>query len=490
LVDILLDASASGVHRLEREGLSLTHPAQFLLVGTMNPEEGDLRPQLLDRFGLAVDVADLTDAPERAEAVRRRLAFEADCERFATEWQTADAEIAGRIERARRLLPEVRVPEPLVHAVSERCLAAGVEGLRADLTVCMAASAWAAYQGRTAVEANDMDAVAELALAHRQKQPPDPPPSGGRRPQNGEREAHPPVKKNGMSEQAPVPGASKASLTRDDIGGFFTAPRPPTVDSTKSDLSGRQRAGAGTSRGPIAGPTDQRATRSIAWAATLRSTGLRPGGANCVDRLHVEADDLCFWRRREPAGCLRLFVVDTSGSMAAWRRMRQTKAGIMALLLQAYRRRDRVALLAFRGTETELVLPPTRGLAKARQALVELPTGGPTPLAHGLAAARQFIVTRKPRQQRLPVWTVIFTDGRTNVPLRTSDPWKDALNQAQALASCADTCVVVDTETGWPRFGKARELAAVLTARCVGLEDLLGRPLANGRVELDRAKAS
>jgi magnesium chelatase subunit D len=491
LVDILLDASASGVHRLEREGLSLTHPAQFLLVGTMNPEEGDLRPQLLDRFGLAVDVADLVDSMERAEAVRRRLAFGAEPERFATEWQTAAAEIAGRIERARRLLPEVRVPEPLLHAVSERCLAAGVEGLRADLTVCMAACAWAAYQGRTAVEANDVDAVAELALAHRRKQPPDPPPpSGGRRPQNGEREAHPPVKKNGMSEQAPAADASKASLTRDDIGGLFTAPLQPTVDSTNSDLSGRQRDGAGTSRGPIARPTDKRATRSIAWAATLQSTGLRLGGTKCADRLHVEADDLCFWRRREPAGCLLLFVVDTSGSMAAWRRMRQTKAGIMALLLQAYQRRDRVALLSFRGTGVELILSPSRGLAKARQALVELPTGGATPLAQGLAAAQQFIVRHKRRQPRLPIWTVIFTDGRTNVPLRTSDPWQDALIQAHALGACASSCVVVDTETGWPRFSKARELAAALTARCVRLEDLLGRPRASGRVRPDCAKAS
>jgi magnesium chelatase subunit D len=298
-----------------------------------------------------------------------------------------------------------------------------------------------------------------------------------------------------------------ATLMRDAIAGLFAARLQPAVKSAKSDLPGRWPHGAGTNRGRIAQP-GVLATGSIAWAATLRSAGLRaaspplvelhvapladepPAALDGAHRLQIEAGDLHFWKRRAPAGCLLFFVVDTSGSMAAWRRMSETKAGIMALLLQAYQRRDRVALLAFRGTGAELVVPPAPGLAKARQALAELPTGGATPLAHGLAAARQFIVTQKRRQPRLPIWTVIFTDGRTNVPLRTSDPWQDALVQAQALAACVDTCVVVDTETGWTRFGKARELAAALAARCVGLEDVLGNPLASGRVEPGRAKAS
>jgi magnesium chelatase subunit D len=178
LVDVLLDASASGVHRLEREGLSLTHPARFLLIGTMNPEEGELRPQLLDRFGLAVDVTDLTDPALRAEAVRRRLAFESDPEAFAARWQADNAELARRIVAAQRLLPEVQIADEVLHTLSERCVAAGVEGLRADLTLCQAARAWAAFEGRTSVQPADLDAVAELALAHRRRTPPD---SGGGR---------------------------------------------------------------------------------------------------------------------------------------------------------------------------------------------------------------------------------------------------------------------------------------------------------------------
>src|SRR5262245_49618101 len=162
LVDVLLDAAASGIHRVEREGLSLSHAARFLLVGTMNPEEGELRPQLLDRFGLAVDVTDLADAEVRAEAVRRRLAYEADPEAFRAAWQAAEAAEAERITRARQLLAAVRVPEAVLRAISQRCLAEGVEGLRADLTLCKAACARAAYRGRTEVEPADVDAVAEF----------------------------------------------------------------------------------------------------------------------------------------------------------------------------------------------------------------------------------------------------------------------------------------------------------------------------------------
>jgi magnesium chelatase subunit D len=174
-----------------------------------------------------------------------------------------------------------------------------------------------------------------------------------------------------------------------------------------------------------------------------------------------------------------LFVLDTSGSMAAWRRMRQTKAAVLALLRQAYQRRDRLALLAFHGAGAELVLPPVRGLAAAGRAVEELPTGGATPLAHGLRAARHFILRERRRRPRQPIWTVLLTDGRANCAL-TADPWGDALAQARALAACETDCLIVDTETGWPRFGRAGELAHVLGAPCVALEDVLGRRLATG----------
>jgi magnesium chelatase subunit D len=172
-----------------------------------------------------------------------------------------------------------------------------------------------------------------------------------------------------------------------------------------------------------------------------------------------------------------LFVIDASGSMAAWQRMRQTKAAVLSLLVQAYQRRDRVALLAFRGRGAELVLPPSRGLRTARHALEDLPVGGATPLAHGLDAACRLLRGQQRRQPRQPTWTVVLTDGRTNVPLANGDPWQDALCRAAVLASCGGERLVVDTEVGWPRFGRARQLAEALAAPCLSVEEVLGRPL-------------
>jgi magnesium chelatase subunit D len=218
----------------------------------------------------------------------------------------------------------------------------------------------------------------------------------------------------------------------------------------------------------------------LAWAATLRAAApyqAERGRLSLDARVRLRAADLRTWPRRGPVGCLLLFVIDASGSMAAWQRMRQTKAAVGALLHRAYQRRDRMAFVTFRGGGAELALPPGRGLRVARQALAELAVGGTTPLAHGLAAARRFVRARQRRQPRQPIWTVLLTDGRANVAAHSGDPWQDALAEAAALAACATECLVVDTEIGWPRWGRAKELARALGARCLGVEDVLGRPL-------------
>ncbi|WP_327587257.1 putative cobaltochelatase [Nonomuraea sp. NBC_00507] len=172
LVDLLLDAAALGTCYVERESVSVRHEARFLLVGTMNPEEGELRPQLLDRFGLTVEVRASRDPQERAEVIRRRLAFDADPESFAGRWRPAESELAGRIARARVRLPEVRLPDARLRQISTVCAAFEVDGLRADLVTANAAIAHAAWHGRDRVTTEDVRAAARLALPHRRRRDP------------------------------------------------------------------------------------------------------------------------------------------------------------------------------------------------------------------------------------------------------------------------------------------------------------------------------
>jgi magnesium chelatase subunit D len=485
LVDLLLDAAASGVHRVEREGLSLQHPARFLLVGTMNPEEGELRPQLLDRFGLMVDVADLADAAERAEVVRRRLAFEAAPDAFMARWKEADAAEAARVVRARELLNEVQIPDDLLAEVAQRCQAAHVEGLRADLTLCRAAAAWAAYQGRRQVEVADLDAVAELALAHRRKAPPEPPPDrppfrrpGDSRPQSSSA--------NGKNTPAP---ATEQTLRSE---GSYTVQARPTQPPGASPLSGRSGQGPSSrsrSGGPVLAWTSRQ--QRIDWAATLRQAARQRTG----QLLPLRVDDLRAYPRHGPVGRLIVLLLDASGSMAAWQRMRTTKAAVIALLRQAYQTRDQVSIVTFGGPRgagfqpartsdrleayptgnARLLLPPTRRPDRAIAALEALPVGGATPLAHGLDLVRRLVRAQRRKQPRLPAWVVVLTDGRANVPFGHSSAgaWPDALVQARALASNGVEALVVDTDTAWPHLGKAAELAAALGAACRPLNDIL-----------------
>jgi len=195
LVDLLLDVAASGTNLIERDGISHRHPARFVLIGTMNPEEGELRPQLLDRFGLNVALSGHTAPLERGQIIRRRLDFDSDPEAFCAQWETSQVALRERCQQGRRLLNEIALDDQALAQITERCFAAGVDGLRADLVWLRAARAHAAWRGATAIEAGDIDAVAEFALRHRRRQAPPP-----------------------ASEPQPAPSASAAQSPNADSG--------------------------------------------------------------------------------------------------------------------------------------------------------------------------------------------------------------------------------------------------------------------------------
>jgi magnesium chelatase subunit I len=172
VVDILLDAAAMGVNNIEREGISFSHPARFTLVGTMNPEEGELRPQLLDRFGLCVNIKGIPSIEDRVAIMEQRIAFDENPEKFCAKWQEKSAELVAKIMRAREIYNQIEIDQKLLYEIASSCLEVGVDGHRGDIVILKTAKSLAAYHGRTKVESADISEAIELALPHRIRRQP------------------------------------------------------------------------------------------------------------------------------------------------------------------------------------------------------------------------------------------------------------------------------------------------------------------------------
>jgi len=512
LVDLLLDAAAMGRAHVERDGVSVSHAASFLLVGTMNPEEGELRPQLLDRFGLTVEVRASRDVDTRVEVVRRRMTFESDPAGFAATFADAEAETARRIADARARLASVVLPDAELRRIAAVCASFDVDGMRADLVIARAATAHAAWRGADAVAKEDVRAAARLALPHRRRRDPfdepgmdeqaldealdgadeepdpgspDPDGPGGGAPEPDADAA--PDGANAASGKSDLPnaafGRSPADARPAGDGPGHAAPPPSTpfrarrleVPGIGEGASGR-RSRARTDTGRIVRPTHgaPRRAAELHLPATVAAAAPHQGirgraGAGLV----VERADLRRAEREGREGNLVLFAVDASGSMAARRRMAAVSGAVLSLLRDAYQRRDKVGLLTFRGTGAEVVLPPTSSVPTAQARLSALRTGGRTPLADGLLRARRLLAAERLRDPRRRALLVVLTDGRATVAARPgNDPVQDACRAAGLLAADGIATVVVDCEAGPVRLGLAARVAAAAGAPLVALADL------------------
>jgi len=433
LVDVLLDAAASGVHRVERDGISSEHPARFVLVGSMNPEEGELRPQLLDRFGLTAEVRAPSDPTLRAEVVRRRLAFES-----GAPVGPGDAGLAARLRVAR----PAALPDEVIDFAARLALSVGAEGLRADLVLCRAAAALAGWDGRPRATAEDVERVAPLVLVHRRRRRPFDPPS------------LPPEDLQQALEQARTadPGIDEAT-------GEWVLPDGAAPVGIGLQAAARPRTGPQV-RGPVVSArAPQGEPRAVAVAATVRATALNGGITQVMEPV-----------RRRPATQAVILTVDTSGSMGSRERVEAAAGAVLGLLADAYRSRHRVALITFRGEGPEVVLAPTASVEVARARLDGLPTGGATPLAEGITTALD-IARRATLHGDDPV-LVLLTDGRATAGTGALDR---GLAAAAAVADAGVRAVVLDAEDGPARMGLAARLAAAMHAPCVPLHDVSAR---------------
>jgi magnesium chelatase subunit D len=513
LVDLLLDAAAMGRSTVEREGVSVAHAARLILIGTMNPEEGELRPQLLDRFGLTVEIAAPRDPELRAEVIRRRMAFDRDPAAFVADYAVSEGELRLRIITARSLLPSVRLDDRQLATIARVCAAFEVDGMRADIVTARAAAAHAAWQGRREITKSDIRAAARLALPHRRRRnpfdapgldedlldrlldeepEPDPRPPDGQPPNGPSTDSSP----NGMR---PEP-AEGPSISREIDGRSLEPANGPSTSSERkeSDPGSQDRmfsAGAAYHTRLFTAPgigIGEAGRRSRALTSVGRTVGAIPTnrdhgrlhltatiraaaphqparGRVVAEHLRLAVPDLRLAVTEGRESNLVLLVVDASGSMAARRRMEAVKAAALSLLLDAYQRRDKIGLITFRGATATLALPPTSSVDTAARRLQELPTGGRTPLAEGLLCAAETLRLERIRDSRRRPLLVLVTDGRaTHGP----DPVGRSRWVADRLRRTGVASLVIDCESGRMSLGLAQTLSLHLGAQYLTVDEV------------------
>ncbi|MCX4746129.1 putative cobaltochelatase [Kitasatospora sp. NBC_01287] len=534
VVDLLLDAAAMGRSYVEREGVSVRHAARFLLVGTMNPEEGELRPQLLDRFGLTVEIAATRDPAERAEVVRRRLAYDADPAGFAASYAAEERALAGRITTARALLPSVVLGDPALRQITAVCAAFEVDGLRADIVMARTAVALAAWDGRTAVVEEDVRRAARLALPHRRRRNPFDAPGLDEEQLDRTLDEHaeqPEPPEDGGPEGGPEGGQDDDPDGGGDGGGGGNgggAPEPsepagpgapdatagaPASDAPASDAP----AETAPPRLPGPGGAPARESAPVAAGEAYRTRLFKvPGTGQGTQgrRSPAETDGGHTIRSRAPRGRLTRLHLAATLQAAAPHQVARGRAG-RALLLRGEDLREQVR----RGRESNLVLfvVDASGSMAARQRMTAVKgavlsllmdayqrrdkigmitfrgTGAelalPPTSSVEVGAAR---LERLPTGGRTPLAAGLLRAHEVLRLERLRDPLRrpllvlvtdgratggrtalaEAERAAGLLAAQGTAAVVLDCESGPVRLGLARTLAAHLHATSVTLDDL------------------
>lgn len=433
LGDSLLDVAAGGVMFMEREGFSTSQECRFLLLGSMNPEEGGLRPQLLDRFALVVDVQASVEPEQRRCIVERRLRFEADPKTFLIEWKSEQQQLQTRLREARAAAQEVICPPEILDWISRTVCEHNARSLRADLALVRAGIACAALDASMIVARQHVEEVLPLVLGHRAK--PMPPPSGGRPSTN-------------VSSRDPGDTTDQEQTMGERI--FVSRP----VEAPRL-LKTQHNATAANARGAVIGSRRNEDPVELDGRGSVIRAVAQTGSP--IPRI----EDLQEKLREAQCGTRFLFVVDSSGSHGVKDRMRLVKGAVAGLLKASSRRHEEICVVAFRGTSADVVMEPTRDSEFAIQALEYLPTGGRTPLASGLELALQYVTPF--------TVMVILTDGRANVPSRSADAWADALIAAESIRCPA---LVVNTEDKIGATGRPVALAEAMRATHIRLEDL------------------
>ncbi len=485
LLAAILQVHETHENKIEREGLSYSHPTDFMLVGTMNPQEGTLSDALLDRFGMFVNAQAETDPAKRQEIVRRVLAYEKDRIAFVQRYAEETEKLRKKVITAQAIIPQMEVPAPMLQLAAVYSENAWLAGHRGDIILLEATKAVAALAGRNFLIPDDMERAAYFVLPHRNDDSAEMPP------QNDARELPPPPSNlpedndfdtnDDDSHEADTPPNPQMPLppeTWEDINKAFSALQlqvTMNVDRFKRKGSGkRQRTKTDLKQGryiravPMAHEvTDLALDATIRAAAPYQKQREKHGLA-----IALEKDDLRQKVREKRTGTVFLFCVDASGSMGAKHRMGAVKGAIYGLLQEAYQKRDRIGLITFRRNTAELLLPVTRSIDLAQKALKELPTGGKTPLAAALEMSLAVLAQLKFQDPEVRPVFLLVTDGRATSSLSGGNPVDEAIELGEKLRRTGAAMVVIDTETDFISMGIAKKLSSSMGATYYHVKDL------------------
>ena len=437
VADVLLDAAAMGVNIVEREGVSVAHPSKFILVGTMNPEEGEIRPQLLDRFGLQVSVAGIEDVEQRMQIAKIAEAFDLDPEGFAKEWQQEQVDMKQKISRARQLLSQVSMSDDFLRLIASTCIDLGVKTYRAEIVITRTAKTIAAFDGRTEVNQEDVKKAMELALAHRMRSRPFEPPtlnkerlekSMSQKQHEHQHQDQKPEQQKKNEQQPQEPSEQKDTDQKQaakpqerifEIGTpidvrAITMPRKRDRIARRKTSGRRMNTLALRNRGRYLRQKMPQEGKDIAIDATIRAAAPYQRIRSGPNAIIVKGEDIREKERVGKTSAVVLFVVDASGSMGANQRMESAKGAVLSLLMDSYQKRDKIGMIAFKGKEAEIILPPCTSVDLALGRLRELPTGGKTPLSAGLSRGLQLLQGELRKDEESKLMMVLISDGRAN----------------------------------------------------------------------------
>jgi len=511
VADVILDSAAMSINVVEREGVSVSHPSKFILVGTMNPEEGELRPQLLDRFGLQASVESIDDAEKRVEIVKLVESFEINLDKFKERFGEKQKELRARIEQAKQIVSEVEISDDLLKLTADTCIKLGVRTHRAEIVIVRTAKTIAAFDGRNNVTLEDIKEAMELALPHRMRRKPFEPPSldteklddmmsDTKKQHENEKEANKQQQRK-EHEHKHTPTNPKSEDANDNDTGKEKEPQKESVfdigDPIDTKVVRQKQKKDRTYRRKVSGrriPTlslrnngkyvrhgfPKGEIKDVALDATIRAAApyQKERRADSDLAVVVKTHDIREKIRVGKVSTATMFVVDASGSMGANRRMESAKGAVLSLLLDSYQQRDKVGMVAFRGNQADVLLPLCSSVDLAYKSLKELPTGGRTPLSAGLERGLNLLMTERQKDEGAIPVLVLISDGRANV---SSGSNKDIKMELLALAEQARAkgihVIVVDTEVINNSFiqmqlGYCRDIASHSVGKYYPIADL------------------